>query len=88
MTYAKLPLLRGVGKPYRDPASRIVPPANHAPMQAFDYFLRCATRLKSINASISRRCQRPRPEAAYLTNAMILGGLLSLVWKSRLLMIR
>lgn len=55
-------------------------------MQAFYDFFSASPRFKSGSKVVCRG--DGAQNLTYLTNAIILGGLLSLVWKKRLLLIR
>ena len=84
--YAKLSLFGGVCEPDRNAASRIVPSANHPSVKALNGLLSRCSAFESVGHV--RLATLYHPAAwSYLTKAMVLGGWLRRVWKSRLLMI-
>jgi len=90
ITYPQFTLLARISEPHGDPAPRVVPSADHTAMKAFNDFLGTCTSFKSKKVS-TQRLSTERPIVNFKTcrtKAMILGGLLSLVWKNRLLLMR
>lgn len=85
-THSQLALLCGIRETDRDPASSIIPTPNHAPVEPFDDLLGSFSSLESIKVEWISMVLSQQIDA-HLTKAMMRGGLLSRVWKNRLLLI-
>jgi hypothetical protein len=89
MTYPKLPLLGGIRKSHTDATSSVIPPSDHLAVETFDdLFSSCSCLQPRSGYEGKRWYWLYQNLTTNLTNAMILGGLLNLVWKNRLLITR